>query len=189
MLERSRPVVPGRGYYRPERPRPGVLGRGELQVRTAEAWCSRTETLRAQIPSTASDGLAPSAFDPSLEYSTDNVVLFWQPPFYFSQWSPSSFIDDGVSYFCVRQFMMAEKARIFKDHRAMELIMLSPDPSAHKRIGRGLRNFDSAVWDREKKNAVLSGNCAKFTHTPAMNQHLLSTGNKRLAEASLLDPV
>ena len=27
--------------------------------------------------STASDGLAPSAFDPSLEYSTENVVLFW----------------------------------------------------------------------------------------------------------------
>ena len=33
----------------------------------------------ANIPSTASDGLAPSAFDPCLEYSTDNVVLFWQP--------------------------------------------------------------------------------------------------------------
>ena len=53
--------------------------KGTLQARTAEAWCSRTGTLQAQIPSTASDGLAPSAFDPSLEYSTDNVVLFWQP--------------------------------------------------------------------------------------------------------------
>ena len=50
-----------------------------LQARTFEAWCSRTGTLQAQIPSTASDGLAPSAFDPSLEYSTDNVGLFWQP--------------------------------------------------------------------------------------------------------------
>ena len=47
--------------------------------RDPEAWCSRTGTLQAQIPNTASDGLAPSAFDPSLEYSTDNVVLFWQP--------------------------------------------------------------------------------------------------------------
>ena len=35
--------------------------------------------IKAQIPSTASDELAPSAFGPSLEYSTDNVVLFWQP--------------------------------------------------------------------------------------------------------------
>ena len=52
--------------------------KGTLQARAAEAWCSRTGTLQAQIPSTASDGLAPSAFDPSLEYSTDNVVLVWQ---------------------------------------------------------------------------------------------------------------
>ena len=105
----------------------------------AEAWCSLTGTLQAQIPSTASDGLAPSAFDPSLEYSTGNVVLFWHSPSHFSQWSPSPFVVDGVPYSCAEQFMMAGKARIFKDHRAAELIMSSPDPSAHKRIGRGVR--------------------------------------------------
>ena len=55
--------------------------------------------------------------------------------------------------------MMAAKPRLIKDHRAVELIM-SPDPSAHKRIGRGVRNFDSAAWDREKQNAVLSGTYA-----------------------------
>ena len=53
--------------------------------------------------------------------------------------------------------MMAAKARLFKDHRAVELIMSSPDPSAHKRIGRDGRNFDSAAWDRAKQNAVLFG--------------------------------
>ena len=83
---------------------------------------------------------------------------------------------------------MAEKARLFKDHRAVELIISSPDPSTHKRIGRGVRNFDSADWDREKQNAVLSGNYAKFTQNPAMQHYLLSTGSKRLAEASPLDP-
>ena len=50
-------------------------------------------------------------------------------------------------------------------------------------------NFDSAAWDREKQNSVLSGNYAKFTQNPAMKHNLLSTGNKRLAEASPLDPV
>ena len=34
-----------------------------------EAWCSREGRLQAQIPNTAFDGLAPSAFDPSLEYT------------------------------------------------------------------------------------------------------------------------
>ena len=84
---------------------------------------------------------------------------------------------------------MAETARHFEDHRAVELIVPSSDPSTHKRVDRGLRNFETAVWDREKRNAVLSGNCAKFTQNPAMKLHLLSTGNKRLAKASPLDSV
>ena len=96
-------------------------------------------------------------------------------PSYFSPWSPSSFVVDGVSYSCAELFMMAGKARCFKDHRAAELIMSSPDSSVHTRIGRGVRNFDSAVWDRQKQNAVLSGNYAKFMQNPATKHHLSST--------------
>ena len=84
--------------------------------------------------------------------------------------------------------MMAEKARIFKDHRAVEL-MSSPDPCTHKRVGRGARNFDSAVGDRQKQIAVLAGTYAIFSQNPAIKLHFLSTGNKGLAEASPLDPV
>ena len=84
---------------------------------------------------------------------------------------------------------MAERARLFKEHRAVELIMSSADPSTYKRIGRGVRNFDSAVWDKGKQTAVLVGTNAKYTQNPAVKNHLLSTGNKRLADASPLDPV
>ena len=112
-----------------------------LQARTATAWCPRSGTLQVQINSTASYELAPSAFDPSLEYSTENVVLFWHSPSSFSQWSPSPFVVDGVPYSCAEQFMMAQKARLFQDRRPEELIMSTPDPSAHERIGRGVRNL------------------------------------------------
>ena len=50
--------------------------------------------------------------------------------------------------------------------------MSSPDPTAHKRIGRGVRNFDSAAWDREKQDAVLSVYYTKFTQNPAMKHRL-----------------
>ena len=63
--------------------------------------------------------------------------------------------------------------------------MSSPDPCAHKRIGRGVRNFDSTAWDIEKQNAVLFGNYAKATQNPAMKHHLLSTGNKLLPGEAL----
>ena len=36
-------------------------------------------------PQTIIDGSAPSVFDPTLEYSTEQVVLFWQSPSYFLQ--------------------------------------------------------------------------------------------------------
>ena len=74
--------------------------------------------------------------------------------------------------------MMAEKVSFFKAHRAVELIMSLPDQSTHKRIGRGVCNFDSAAWDREKQNDELAGAYAKFTQTSAMKNHLLSTDNK-----------
>ena len=175
----TRPPV-GSGSRRA--PEAGRSQTGTLQAQSAGDWCSQTGTLQAHMPNTASDGFASSTFDPSLEYSTDKVVLFWQPPSFFSQWSPSSFVIDAASYSCAnydpsleystdkvvlfcqppsffsqwspssfvidaasyscaKQFMVAEKARLFKDHRAVELIMSSSDPSTHKRVGRGVRNF------------------------------------------------
>ena len=42
---------------------------------------------------------------------------------------------DDASYSCAGQYMIAEKARILKDHRAVVLLMSSPDPSTHTRMG------------------------------------------------------
>ena len=128
-----------------------------------------------------------TAFDPFLEYSTDEVVLFWQLPFYFPPWFPSSFIVDDVPYSCAEQYIIAEKTRFFQDHRAVGLIMSSP--STRKHIGWLARNFDSGVGDREKQNTVSSGTYAKFTQNKAINKYLLSSDNKLLIESSLLDPV
>ena len=94
-----------------------------------------------------------------------------------------------MSYSCAEQYMMAKNTRIFQDHRAVKLIMSSPDPSTHKRIGRGVHNYDSAVGDWERINAVLSGTYAKFTQNPAMKNHNLSSDNNLPAESSPLGPV
>ena len=54
-----------------------------------------------------------TAFDPSVEYYTGKLVLFWQPPSYFSASSPSSFVMDDVPYYWAEQYMVAEKTRRF----------------------------------------------------------------------------
>ena len=66
--------------------------------------------------------------------------------------------------------MMVEKTRLFQDHRAVGLMISSPNPITRERIGRGVRNFDSGVGDRKKQNAVLSGNYAKSTQNSAIRR-------------------
>ena len=51
--------------------------------------------------------------------------------------------------------------------------MSLPDPSAHKSIGRGVRNIDNTVWDRVREDAVLAGNFAKFSKNPTMKLSLI----------------
>ena len=57
------------------------------------------------------------------------------------------FVVDDVLYFCADQFVMAGQTSIFQVRYAKEVIMSSPDPWVQKRIDRGVRNFDNAIWD------------------------------------------
>ena len=50
-----------------------------------------------------------AVFDGTKEYCTRGIVFFWQPPSCFSQWTPSRFTAEGVSYSCGEQFFGAEK--------------------------------------------------------------------------------
>lgn len=43
--------------------------------------------------------------------------------------------------------MMAEKARIFGDEVIRAKILATSDPSAIKKLGRLVSNFDAEVWD------------------------------------------
>ena len=58
------------------------------------------------------------------------------------------------------------------------------NPRLHTQYGREVRNFDIAVWERERENIVRADSYAKFAQHPLILSHLLDTGDKRLAEAS-----
>ena len=105
---------------------------------------------------------AYAAYDASLTYISDDVVLFWHPPSVFSQWTLSPFTVDLVECNCAEQFMMASKARLFGDDTALSAILASDDPREQKRLGRQVRHFDPELWQSECENIVLHGNFAKF---------------------------
>mmetsp|Transcript_32309 Transcript_32309/g.65505 ORF Transcript_32309/g.65505 Transcript_32309/m.65505 type:complete len:421 (-) Transcript_32309:44-1306(-) len=137
------------------------------------------------------DGQAPQGkhgFDGSVVVETETMVLFWQRPAVFSQWTRSEFVVDGVHYDCCEMFMMAEKARLFGDEETRQLILAARgNPKRMLSLGRQVRGFDQAVWDQQCMAIVTAGNLAKFEQNLDMRAQLLATADKTLVEASPSD--
>ena len=85
--------------------------------------------------------------------------------------------------------MMAEKARLFGDIEAASRIAGAASPKAAKQMGREVRGFDGAAWDREKLRIVTEGNLEKFRQNEPLRRFLALTAGKVLVEASPVDPI
>jgi ribA/ribD-fused uncharacterized protein len=106
-----------------------------------------------------------------------------------SQWWPSDFQVDGVTYPSAEHYMMAGKARLFGDEAAAEAIRTAADPAEAKALGRRVKGFDQERWAAEREAIVTRGNLAKFTADPALRDFLVGTGDRVLVEASPVDRV
>ena len=85
--------------------------------------------------------------------------------------------------------MMAEKARLFGDSETRAKILASDSPREHKALGRQVRGFDQALWERERLAIVIRGNLAKFGQDPDLRRALLATGDRLMVEASPIDRI
>lgn len=130
--------------------------------------------------------------------ATPKYLLFWghQPAAdrsigraCFSQWFDASFELDGQTYRTAEQFMMAEKARLFGDEPSRMRILAARTPAEAKKLGRGVMGFDDLIWERERFDIVVRANEAKFSQNPALRDYLLTTGDRVLVEASLVDRI
>lgn len=107
----------------------------------------------------------------------------------FSQWWKSEFCIDEDEYYCMEQYMMAEKAKLFNDKVVLQEIMNSTDPRKIKALGRKVRDFDEEIWNSRKYSIVLRGSYQKFIQDKKMREFLLSTEKKVLVEASPYDQI
>ena len=106
-----------------------------------------------------------------------------------SQWWPSPFTVDGVTYATAEHWMMAGKARLFGDEDAARRAVAASHPGEAKNAGRAVRGFDEEVWRRYRFAIVVEGSVHKFRQHADLRAFLLSTGERILAEASPLDRV
>ena len=107
----------------------------------------------------------------------------------FSQWYRCAFTVNGHAFSCTEQFMMHGKAVLFGDAEIAAEILAADHPRKHKALGRKVRNFDDAVWKRERLTIVREGNRAKFTQNPELLAQLLATRGTTLVEASPYDRI
>ena len=75
-----------------------------------------------------------------------------------SQWWPVNFEIDNVTYFSAEHYMMAEKARLFKDDKIWEKIIQSKSPAEAKKLGRQVAGFNEELWLKERFEIVKRGN-------------------------------
>lgn len=120
-------------------------------------------------------------------------TFFWAEPTCrscpFSQWMISPFVLDGIAYNCAEQYMMAGKAKVFGDIETLEKIMQEKEPSLHKKLGRGVLNFEPNKWSKYSRSIVYKGNLAKFSQNSILKDAIKDTIGTCLVESSPYDRV
>ncbi|MNK46301.1 hypothetical protein D3C87_650840 [compost metagenome] len=136
--------------------------------------------------------------------STDTHVYFLGG--FFSQWAKTPFTGSvpllrpsssgpilrpagSLRFNCCEQFMMAGKAMVFNDQDAMLAIMDAEHPAEQKKLGRTVKNFDQAIWEKVARDIVYIGNFYKFAQHTASRDFLDESQQKIIVEGADYDPV
>lgn len=120
------------------------------------------------------------------------ITFFWGPQKengYLSNWFPTHFVENGIEYRSVEQYMMVQKALLFGDQVVAEKIMKAKTPKECKNLGQKIVNFDLDTWYLRRMEIVKQGNYLKFAQNPELLDKLLATGSTLLAEASPFDRI
>ncbi len=139
---------------------------------------------------------------------TDTHIYFLASNEPFSNWYPTKFQEDNLSFHSTEQYMMYHKAKLFNDHETADKIMNkkcnfepvdlnnSEDKaqwkilmSEIKQLGREVKNFDPVAWNEQCIDIVSKGIFLKFTQNEELKEFLLNSQGKKLIEAADYDKV
>lgn len=105
----------------------------------------------------------------------------------FSNFYPVKISIKGGTFTCTEQYYMAAKAACFGDMDTLAKIMATDKPFEQKKLGRQVKGFDPAIWDRLSRDVMFRANFAKYTQHENLCKELFATGDTTLVEASPWD--
>ena len=138
---------------------------------------------------------------------TDKYIFFFgyegeSPYVCFQQWFPSPFTapleslgdkgrnaGDVFEFPTTEHYMMYRKAMLMGDAEVAKKILDATHPSAAKRSGREVRDFDLDLWTKNADQVVEEGNWHKFRQNEDLREVLLGSGDREIVEASPDDKI
>ena len=127
-----------------------------------------------------------------------HIICFHNPEEengYLSNWYPSPFEKDGISFAHMEQYMMYQKALQFQDTEIAQQILQTDNPGKVKALGRSVRNYVDSRWSAVRQLSahhavsVKLGLLEKFRQNQSLLQELLATAPHLLAECAVHDRI
>jgi ribA/ribD-fused uncharacterized protein len=120
--------------------------------------------------------------------SQGDITVFYGGDSPLSNFYPSTFIVDSISFSCNEQYYYYAKALYYGDYKAQLGVLATDDPVEIKRIGRSI-DMGDVEWNKtpESTTAMRTGLLAKFTQNNYLRRVLQNTGKYILAEANPYD--
>ena len=119
--------------------------------------------------------------------SSNETFTFFSKGSPFSNFYPAKISIKGGTFTCTEQYYMAAKAACFGDMETLTAIMATDKPFEQKKLGRLVKGFDPAIWDRLSRDVMFRANFAKYTQHRGLMQKLFDTGDTTIVEASPWD--
>jgi len=124
-----------------------------------------------------------------METLTEEFIFYFGPDSIYSHWYKSNFIISKQDFCCVEQYLMYQKAILFKGADTAKKILNSSNPARHRHLGKQVAGFNKQLWHQKCKQFAFDGELAKFYQSRALKEKLLQTIGKSFAEASPYDRI
>ena len=112
----------------------------------------------------------------------EKVIGFFGELNPLSNFHPTKFTINGITYHSSEQFIQHQKSVIFGDRSAEMMILMDETPLECKAVSRNITNFNPSTWKDNAKATCIPGILAKFEQHPWLSKLLTRTNGYTLVE-------
>ena len=124
--------------------------------------------------------------------STVPAIFFFPPEAeygFLSNWYPSDFELDGISFNSNEQYIMYRKCLAIGDIETAKKVLKEKDIAKQQALGRTAKDYNPFLWEGQRQAAALRGILAKFSQNADLKEKLMATGDVWLVECYSKDKI